>query len=272
MSLNMNEVVGTHDLLFVVLDTLRYDVACECLAQGRTPNLQALLPDGKWEARHTPGNFTLAAHQAFFAGFLPTPIRPGRHPRLLAAKFQGSETTTSKTFVFDAPDFVTGLRETGYHTICVGGVGFFNRLTALGSVLPSLFDESHWSRDMGVTDASSTEKQAALAEERVRLVPDDKRVFLFVNISAIHQPNCIFVPGAARDNLETHAAALAYVDRHIPRFCRALQARAPVFCIFCSDHGTAYGEDGYHGHRLSHPVVWTVPYAHFVLPRQGGDA
>ena len=33
----------------------------------------------------------------------------------------------------------------------------------------------------------------------------------------------------------------------------------------CSDHGTAYGEDGYWGHRLSHPVVWTVPYAEFAL-------
>jgi|GEM_PF-4288067 hypothetical protein len=35
--------------------------------------------------------------------------------------------------------------------------------------------------------------------------------------------------------------------------------------------GTAYGEDGYHGHRLAHPVVWTVPYAEVVLPRQRAD-
>ncbi len=41
---------------------------------------------------------------------------------------------------------------------------------------------------------------------------------------------------------------------------------APLLCILCSDHGTAYGEDGYHGHRLGHPVVWTVPYAEFLLP------
>ena len=31
-------------------------------------------------------------------------------------------------------------------------------------------------------------------------------------------------------------------------------------------HGTAYGEDGFTGHRLGHEVVWTVPYAQFVLP------
>ena len=50
--------------------------------------------------------------------------------------------------------------------------------------------------------------------------------------------------------------------------CEASEsARAPVLAIVCSDHGTAYGEDGYRGHRLAHPVVWTVPYAEFVLPR-----
>jgi hypothetical protein len=45
-----------------------------------------------------------------------------------------------------------------------------------------------------------------------------------------------------------------------------MRRRAPVLTIICSDHGTAYGEDGYIGHRVSHPVVWTVPYAEFVLP------
>jgi hypothetical protein len=35
--------------------------------------------------------------------------------------------------------------------------------------------------------------------------------------------------------------------------------------VICSDHGTAYGEDGFAGHRLAHPVVWTVPYAEFLL-------
>ncbi len=46
----------------------------------------------------------------------------------------------------------------------------------------------------------------------------------------------------------------------------AVQRRGPALAILCSDHGTAYGEDGYFGHRVCHPVVWTVPYAEFVLP------
>src|ERR1700759_3196210 len=139
--LNASELIGTHDVLLMTLDTLRLDVAEAALAQGRTPNLARVLPAGRWERRHTPGSFTYAAHQSFFAGFLPTPANPGKHARLLAARFAGSETTDENTAVFDSADWVTGLAQRGYHTVCIGGVGFFNRRTALGSVLPNLFTE-----------------------------------------------------------------------------------------------------------------------------------
>ncbi len=262
-------LIGTHDVLFVTLDALRYDVARDALARGATPHLATHLPSGRWEERHTPGNFTYAAHQAFFAGFLPTPIGPDPQPRLFAARFAGSETTGPETAVFDAADIVSGLAGEGYHTVCIGGVGFFSRLTPLGSVLPGLFAESHWSPELGVTDPHSTEHQVALAEQVLERLPRDRRLFLFLNVAAIHQPSCIYLPGRERDDLETHAAALAYVDRHLPRLFAAFQRRAPTLVILCSDHGTAYGEDGYWGHRVSHPVVWTVPYAEFVLPEVG---
>ncbi|MBO4209430.1 metalloenzyme domain-containing protein, partial [Micromonospora echinofusca] len=66
----MRELLDSHDLLLVTLDTLRYDVARDCAAAGRTPNLVRALPGGRWERRHTPASFTYAAHHAFFAGFL----------------------------------------------------------------------------------------------------------------------------------------------------------------------------------------------------------
>jgi hypothetical protein len=264
--LDARSLIGTHDALFITLDTLRYDVARGALAEGRTPNLAAVLPGGAWEARHSPGNFTYAAHHAFFAGFLPTPIAPGLHPRLFAVQFEGSETIAPQTCVFDAPDIVTGLAQRGYQTVCIGGVGFFNKQNPLGRVLPSLFAENHWSPRLGVTDPHSTENQARLAVEILARLPKTKRVFLFINVSALHQPNRIFVPGAERDSVETQAAALAYVDSRLPVVFDAMRRRAPVLVIICSDHGEAYGEDGYFGHRISHSVVWTVPYAEFVLP------
>ncbi len=261
--------VGTHDVLFITLDCLRYDVARDAVARGETPNLSALLPGGKWQKRHSPGSFTFAAHQAFFAGFLPTPVEPGRHPRLFALSFPGSETTSEETCVFDAPDIVSGFNSRGYSTLCVGGVGFFNRLTPLGRVLPGLFDKSHWCEEFGVTDPDSTRHQVAWAVEQIAALPGERRLFLFVNVSAIHQPNCFYLPDASEDTIRSHAAALRYVDSQLPPLFRALLQRGPVFAIVCSDHGTTYGEDGYTGHRLAHPAVWTVPYADFVLEAEG---
>jgi hypothetical protein len=268
---DMNAIVGTHDVLWVTLDTLRYDVAARALEEGRTPRLRELLHRG-WERRHTPGNFTYPAHHAFFAGFLPTPEGPGPHPRRFAARFEGSLTTAHSTFVFDGGTVPHGLAARGYHTVCIGGVGFFNKLTALGSVLPSLFEESHWSARMGVAAADSTENQVDLALEILQGLGDRRRCFLFMNVSAIHQPNCIFTPGAKRDDVTTMANALAYVDGHLGRLIAAMRSRAPLYAVLTSDHGEAYGEDGYEGHRLAHPVVWTVPFAELVLDRRQSPA
>jgi arylsulfatase A-like enzyme len=258
------QLIGSHDVLLMTLDTLRYDVAEAALEAGQTPNFARLLPGGRWERRHSPATFTYAAHHAFFAGFLPTPASPGTHSRLFAARFAGSATTTEATCVLDAPDIVTGLAARGYRTICIGGVGFFNKQTPLGSVLPGLFADSHWDESLGVASPASTERQVALAVERIAALPDERRVFLFVNVSAIHQPNRLFLPGATGDCMESMAAALAYVDAHVARLFDALTRRAPLLAVVCADHGTAYGEEGYRGHRLAHPVVWDVPYAELV--------
>lgn len=268
--LDMNTVVGTHDILLLTLDTLRFDTADALAAAGRTPHLAGLLPDGRWEPRHAPASFTYASHLAILAGFLPTPAAPGPHPRLFAAEFPGSASTAPTTWTFDAPDLATGLAEAGYHTACVGGTGFFNRRSALGSVLPDLFLESHWEEAFGVTDPHSFEHQVERAVRIATERPADRPLFLLLNVAALHQPNWFHLPGATPgdgDTPATHAAALEYVDRHLPPLLEAMAARRPCLAIVCSDHGTAYGEDGYTGHRIGHETVWTVPYTHTVLPQ-----
>ena len=266
--IDVRALVGSHDILFITFDTLRYDVAQMMWREGRTPALAALLPPAGWEERHSPATFTFAAHQAFFAGFFPTPPGDAKEARPFALRFPGSASIGARTAVFDAPDIVSGLGGRGYHTICIGGVGFFNPATPLGTVLPGLFRERHFDRRLGVTEVRSTEHQVALAVRRLAELPRDQRVFLFVNISAIHHPNRGYLPGAERDSLASHAAALAYVDGQLPPLFQALRRRAPTFAVLCSDHGTAYGEDGQRGHRLAHPVVWTVPYAEALLAEE----
>lgn len=263
--LDARSLIGQKDILWVTLDTLRFDVATYALTTGLTPNLQAVLPGQRWEKRHTPSTFTYGAHHAFFAGFLPTPAAPGRHPRLFGTTFLGSETTTEQTAVFDHPDVVSGLSSAGYHTICIGGVGFFNQLTPLGCVLPSLFAEAHWSPQLGVTSPQSAENQVSLALDRLNRQPPEQRIFLFINIAALHQPNYFYLAGATEDSPESQAAALSSVDQQLPPLFEALRKRGGALCVVTADHGTAYGEDGYHGHRLAHPTVWDVPYAEWVL-------
>lgn len=251
---DLRSLCGQINFVWVVLDSLRFDVAQAAWEAGETPHLARRIRG--WEKRHTPGNFTYAAHQAFFAGFLPT---SGGEPRSLALAFEGSSTVSEETLMLEGSDVCEGLRKRGYRTTCIGGVGFFNKRTPLSRVLPGLFCESHWDPSLGVTDPRSTEHQVALA---CRLLEREGPQFLYLNVSATHQPNCHYIPGATKDSVETQRAALRYVDGALVPLWKCLEKRGACCWIF-SDHGTAYGEDGYWGHRLSHPVVWEVPYAEF---------
>lgn len=260
----MKHLIGSADILFVTLDTLRYDAAQQAWQDGRLEMLGPYLGSRGWQKRHTPGNFTYAAHHAFFAGFLPTALGPGPHPRLFAAEFAGSVSTVETTFVFEQSTLPEALAARDYHTVCIGGTGFFNQQNELARVLPRLFYESHWSPELGVACRNSEEHQVAQALRSIDGA-GQRRVFLFINIAAIHQPNWFYGAGQGPDTLATHTAALVAVDRALRPLLQRLKERGPTFAIVCSDHGTAYGEDGYFGHRLGHDVVWNVPYADFML-------
>jgi len=263
--INKHSLLKDHDVLFITLDTLRYDVAQQQFELGNLPNLANRLPSYGWELRHSPASFTYAAHQAFFAGFLPTPVTSGPHERLFALQFPGSETIGDETLVFDTPDIISGFHRAGFHTVCIGGVGFFNKRTPLGGVLPALFASSYWDESLSVSCADSTRNQVALAISCINELSERQRLFMFINVSAIHQPNYFYLPGSQADDIHTHAAALRYVDSQLGVLFERFQQRAPTLVIVCSDHGTGYGEQGYYGHRLAHSVVWNVPYTEFVL-------
>lgn len=248
------------DIVFITFDSLRYDV----LEATHMPELNAFVD--QWEPRHSPATFTYAAHHAFFSGFLPTPIEPGSHPRLFAADFAGSTTTKTNTFTFPESTLPTALANKGYRTICIGGVGFFNKRSELGLVFPRLFQESYWSVPMGVTGRDSTKLQVDKA--LTVMAQDSQPMFLFINVSATHQPTCIHHPSLKHESKETQSAALSYAQQHIARLLQQQQKRRKALVILTSDHGEAFGEDGYQGHRLAHETVFTVPYTEFILECQ----
>lgn len=261
--LDAKSVLGQRDILFITFDTLRFDVASQAMRDNQTPCLKSLLPGGRWERRHSPASFTYAAHHAFFTGFLPTPAEPGPHERLFALDFPGSATTGERTLTFDAPDIISGFKQHNYQSLCIGGVGFFNKLTPLGCNLPGMFDESIWTAEFSVTDKSSPDNQFSYAAQYLQRIDAQQRVFLFINLSAMHQPNFHHLDGAVTDSAASQAAALQAVDTALAKHSKSFEDRKWL-CVFTSDHGTAYGEDKYEGHRLAHETVWTVPYAQFL--------
>ena len=263
--ISMQALIGEADILFVTLDTLRFDAAQRAWGDGRLATLGHYLGSDGWEKRHTPGSFTYAAHHAFFAGFLPTPISPGPHARLFAADFQGSISTSQDSFVFEEATLPEALSARGYQTICIGGTGFFNLQNQLSRQLPGLFDEAHWTPDLGVACRDSHTNQVAAALASLQQAGKNK-CFLFLNVAAIHQPNWFYGNDTdERDTLQTHTDALVAADQALAPLFAYLKQRGPTFAIVCSDHGTAYGEGGHRGHRLGHEVVWTVPYSDFML-------
>ena len=112
----------------------------------------------------------------------------------------------------------------------------------------------------------STGNQVDFLLKRLEQNTDSRRIFLYLNVCAIHYPNYFYLEQEKNDSLETHRAALRYVDSQLGRlFDGWKKKRGETFVVCFSDHGTCYGEDGYVFHGVNHPVVSTVPYKHFFL-------
>ena len=266
-SVDMEQVVGRCDILFVCLDTLRYDAAIAEEKGGGTPVLNRY---GAWEKRQAPGNFTYPSHHAIFSGFLPSKDEArsiAEQEMLFFPRSMGMGKAIPRgSYGFDASNLVEGLHGDGYDTWCVGGVAFFDKRSAMGRVFPSFFEKSYWNPSFSCPVKESTGNQVDFILKRLEQNTDPRKIFLYLNVCAIHYPNYFYLDGAGGDSLESHRAALVYVDGQLGRlFDGWKKGRGETFVICCSDHGTCYGEDGCQFHGINHPMVNTVPYKHFLL-------
>ncbi len=264
-SVDMRQVVGTQDILFLCLDTLRYDAAAEEEAKGNTPVLNRY---GSWEKRQAPGNFTYPSHHAMFAGFLPCAFEAkslaDREMLFFPRQIGMGRRVPEGAFGFTGSTIMEGLEKEGYDTWCIGGVAFFDKRSELGSVFPGYFQKSYWHPSFACPVKESTRNQVDFILKKIRRADAGKHIFLYLNVDAIHYPNYFYLNGAENDNLESHRAALRYVDGELGRLLDGWkQIRGGGFGICCSDHGTCYGEDGCQFHGINHPSVNTVPYKHF---------
>ena len=153
-----------------------------------------------------------------------------------------------------------------YETWCVGGVAFFDKRSDMGKVFPGFFQKSYWNPSFSCPVKESTKNQVDFLLKKIEAADREKRIFLYLNVDAIHYPNYFYLEGAVHDGLDSHAAALRYVDGELGRLFEGWKKkRGDTFVICCSDHGTCYGEDGCQFHGINHPAVNTIPYKHFFL-------
>lgn len=265
-SINMNDIVGECDILFICLDTLRYDVAKKAEVEQTIPILNKY---GEFQQCTAPANFTYPSHHAMFIGFLPAPVSSKniseRELLFFPKKIGMGHKAPASAFAFEGPTFIEGLSRVGYHTMCIGGVAFFDKRSDIGKVLPSMFLESHWNPKFSCIHPKSAENQVEFTIKKIKKLAKDKKVFCYINFSAIHYPNYFYKDGEKQDNIATHQKALEYIDTNLKSLFKAFKKRNKTFVIVTSDHGTCYGEDGYSFHGINHSVVNTVPYKHFFL-------
>ncbi len=271
-NIDMNQVAGNHHILFVCLDSLRYDVAKSQEEEGLTPVLSRY---GAWCRCHAPGNFTYPSHQAMFAGFFPvdTEVRNMKQRQtLFFSEDVGMGRKAPKgAFVFQGATFIEGLAAVGYETYCIGGLSFFDKRTDIGKVMPGYFQHSYWNPSFGCRVRESTAHQVDFACRKLEEIPPGQKIMMYVNVSALHYPTDFYVPGGVKgyqgmpDTIESQAAALRYVDGELGRLFEAFARKGKTFVICCSDHGTCFGEDGCQYHGFNHDLINVVPYKHFFL-------
>ena len=266
-SVDMNQVVGQMDILFICLDTLRYDAAVKEQEDGATPVLNRY---GSWKKCQAPGNFTWPSHHAMFAGFLPADHEAknlaDREMLFFPRQIGMGRKTPPGAYGFSGSTIMEGLEKEGYDTWCVGGVSFFDKRSDLGKVFPGYFRKSYWNPSFGCGVKDSTKNQVDFILRKLEAADPGQRIFMYLNVDAIHYPNSFYLDGCSHDNLASHGAALRYADRELGRLFEGWKRiRKEAFVICCSDHGTCYGEDGCQFHGINHPAVNTVPYKHFRL-------
>ncbi len=264
--MDMNQIVGKCHILFVCLDCLRYDVAFEEQQSGGTPVLNRY---GDWRKCQAPGNFTYPSHQAMFAGFFPIDEdildMKKREILFFSADIGMGRKAPEGAFDFKGATWIEGLAMEGYDTYCIGGVSFFDNRTDVGKVMPSYFQHSYWNPSFGCKVKESAAHQIDFAVRKLEQITEEKKILMYLNISALHYPNYFYIEGARKDSRKAHAAALRYVDQQLEKLFAAFQKKGETFVICCSDHGTCYGEDRVWYHGVNHPIVTTVPYKHFLL-------
>jgi hypothetical protein len=264
-------VLPEESVLFISLDSCRYDTAAAAQQAGTIPNLAALGPLHRAQA---PSHFTYGSHACFWMGFTPGVVdsrepwlnpKAGKLFRMAFAGHGGSDGELS--FQLDGANLIEGFRLKGYRTLGSGAVDWFNTATTTGAVLADPFESFFFAGNTW-----SLEDQLSWIERELHATPAGQPVFVFLNVGETHVPYwheeapwprwpspCVPFGGeacSAPESRRRQRACLAWVDGRLQSL---LQRFAHATTLACADHGDCWGEDGLWEHGISHPTTLTVP-------------
>lgn len=255
------------NLLFITIDTLRYDLGFAGYARPVSPNIDALAK----RSVLFENSYALASYTSKSLG----PLLIGRY---------GSETHRGWLHFNRYPPqdrmLQERLQDAGIHTVSVQGHWYFDVQYGLGrgfDVLDMSAAPKSRQKEGDRTVNSEQLTDAALAELS-RLTNDPKRFFMWVHYLDPHSEYVAHEQfNFGSDQRAKYDGEVAFTDHHVGRLLDALAASSlakNTAVILTSDHGEAFGEHGMirHGFELWEELI-RVPlmiYVPGVLPRNEG--
>ena len=262
--------VSRESVLFITLDSCRYDVFSDLYSSGRLNTFSGIAPLHK---ASSPSYFTYGSHSAFWVGFTPgvadskTPLLNPKVSKLFRLQYAGSSGKDADCFKLEGENIVEGFNRLGYLSIGTGAVDWFDPSSESGAVLGKpfrhfLFSGNTW----------SLERQLCWIDNHLSPNPASRPVFLFLNIGETHVPYwhegarwprrpspCIPFGGefcSEQESRRRQQECLAWVDQKLSSL---IERFLDATIILCSDHGDCWGEDGLWEHGISHPRTLEVP-------------
>ena len=259
------------DILFITLDSCRFDTFSKACVRGLLPNISSIGPLHK---ALSPSYFTYGSHAAFWMGFTPgvigceAPLLNPKVGKLFRMSYSGSaKVKPDQGFLLEGKNIIDGLSRSGYSTLGTGSVEWFNTSSETGSVLSEPFDYFWYSGNTW-----SLTSQLSWIDECCSQLPKEKPKFVFLNVGETHVPywhkgagwECWPSPcvpfgdehSSAAESSRRQTACLEWVDHQLAPLLDQFREGT---VLICADHGDCWGEDGLWEHGISHPATLTVP-------------
>jgi membrane-anchored protein YejM (alkaline phosphatase superfamily) len=283
----------SYNVLFVTIDSCRYDVALK----NKALFLNKLT---KLRRAETLATYTLPAHISFFIGILPI-LRDGSNEYLPGIEqiwrpINVKKRNKTVAVNFDQKTIIDYYIENNYRVIGAGGVSFFYNLH--NNILPTFFSKFLYfgkpqtlkSEDNVPRDRSQF--PLAHIDEIVSNLTTTDPFFLFVNCPETHVPydspfskvtaeykdaiKHFYSIDSVKDRdlgefegldereklmlVEEQGKSLEWIDQQIKILIDKIPDNSlPTLLLVMSDHGEEFGDGGRYGHGHNHDSVAIVP-------------